>query len=86
MYKIGPIFLLNDLHPPSQYFRRSIMSDEKSAASNSAPAAGAATGGDMFEIKKWNAVAMWSWDLRVDSCAICRNHIMVTPLKSVDFV
>jgi len=29
-----------------------------------------------FEIKKWNAVAMWSWDIDVDTCAICRNHIM----------
>lgn len=30
----------------------------------------------IFEIKKWNAVALWSWDLVVDSCAICRSHIM----------
>lgn len=30
----------------------------------------------MFEIKKWHAVALWSWDLVVDNCAICRNHIM----------
>ena len=29
-----------------------------------------------FEIKKWNAVALWSWDIHVDTCAICRNHIM----------
>lgn len=29
-----------------------------------------------FEIKKWNAVATWSWDIEVDNCAICRNHIM----------
>ena len=29
-----------------------------------------------FEIKKWNAVALWSWDIQVDTCAICRNHIM----------
>ena len=31
-----------------------------------------------FEIKKWNAVALWSWDTQVDNCAICRNHIMVS--------
>lgn len=30
----------------------------------------------MFEVKKWNAVSLWSWDLVVDNCAICRNHIM----------
>ncbi|CAD5206820.1 unnamed protein product [Bursaphelenchus okinawaensis] len=29
-----------------------------------------------FEVKKWNAVALWSWDMVVDTCAICRNHIM----------
>ncbi|ELP92172.1 RING-box protein pip1, putative [Entamoeba invadens IP1] len=29
-----------------------------------------------FEIKKWNAVALWSWDLQVDTCAICRNSLM----------
>ncbi|EGD73086.1 ring-box protein 1 [Salpingoeca rosetta] len=29
-----------------------------------------------FEVKKWNAVALWGWDMVVDNCAICRNHIM----------
>lgn len=29
-----------------------------------------------FEIKKWSAVALWAYDLTVDNCAICRNHIM----------
>ncbi|XP_010219658.1 PREDICTED: E3 ubiquitin-protein ligase RBX1 [Tinamus guttatus] len=24
----------------------------------------------------WNAVALWAWDIVVDNCAICRNHIM----------
>ncbi len=33
-------------------------------------------GGSRFEIKKWNAVALWAWDIQVDNCAICRNHIM----------
>eukprot|EP00438_Fugacium_kawagutii_P018024 Skav216293 [mRNA] locus=scaffold494:77651:78619:- [translate_table: standard] len=28
------------------------------------------------EIKKWSAVALWAWDIVVDNCAICRNHIM----------
>jgi len=40
---------------------------------------GAAEGGDTkkrFEVKKWNAVALWAWDIVVDNCAICRNHIM----------
>jgi hypothetical protein len=29
-----------------------------------------------FEVKKWNAVALWNWDIEVDTCAICRSHIM----------
>jgi len=44
------------------------------------PKAGAAEGGvdgkKRFEVKKWNAVALWAWDIVVDNCAICRNHIM----------
>ncbi|MGH0119842.1 UNVERIFIED_CONTAM: hypothetical protein FKN15_043275 [Acipenser sinensis] len=35
-------------------------------------------GGDkMFSLKKWNAVAMWSWDVECDTCAICRVQVMV---------
>ncbi|KAL0215455.1 hypothetical protein P9112_007639 [Eukaryota sp. TZLM1-RC] len=29
-----------------------------------------------FTIKKWNAVALWSWDVNVDNCAICKNDNM----------
>ncbi|KAI3635459.1 hypothetical protein MIR68_006097 [Amoeboaphelidium protococcarum] len=42
-----------------------------SAAADQTPA-----GKNRFEVKKWNAVALWSWDIQVDNCAICRNHIM----------
>ena len=28
-----------------------------------------------FEIKKWSAVAMWSWAICTDTCAICRNNL-----------
>ncbi len=28
-----------------------------------------------FEIKKWNAVTMWAWDVNADTCAICRNSL-----------
>ncbi|KAI3432855.1 hypothetical protein D9Q98_010438 [Chlorella vulgaris] len=31
--------------------------------------------GKKFEIKKWNAVAMWSWAICTDTCAICRNNL-----------
>ncbi|KAK7512429.1 E3 ubiquitin-protein ligase RBX1-like protein [Phyllosticta citriasiana] len=37
---------------------------------------GASEGKKKFEVKKWNAVALWAWDIVVDNCAICRNHIM----------
>eukprot|EP00922_Rhytidocystis_sp_ex-Travisia-forbesii_P061843 GHVS01091589.1.p1 GENE.GHVS01091589.1~~GHVS01091589.1.p1 ORF type:complete len:150 (+),score=26.73 GHVS01091589.1:132-581(+) len=29
-----------------------------------------------FEVRKWSGVALWAWDIVVDNCAICRNHIM----------
>ena len=30
----------------------------------------------MFSLKKWNTVAMWSWDVECDTCAICRVQVM----------
>ena len=36
---------------------------------------GRSTGKKRFEIKKWNAVAMWSWAICTDTCAICRNNL-----------
>ncbi|KAI9893581.1 MAG: RING-box protein 1A [Vezdaea aestivalis] len=41
-----------------------------------APPSKTADGKPRFEVKKWNAVALWAWDIVVDNCAICRNHIM----------
>lgn len=29
-----------------------------------------------FKIKKFNAVALWSWNIEVETCAICRNNLM----------
>ncbi|KAL8967064.1 MAG: hypothetical protein Q9183_003088 [Haloplaca sp. 2 TL-2023] len=47
------------------------------AVSKTAKAGGTADEGKKrFEVKKWNAVALWAWDIVVDNCAICRNHIM----------
>ena len=34
------------------------------------------SGDKMFTLKKWNAVAMWSWDVECDTCAICRVQVM----------
>jgi RING-box protein 1 len=28
-----------------------------------------------FEIKQWNAVALWGWNIQVENCAICKNGI-----------
>ena len=44
--------------------------------SSKSAAAGEGEGKKRFEVKKWNAVALWAWDIVVDNCAICRNHIM----------
>ncbi|ABN68413.1 Skp1 Cullin-F-box ubiquitin protein ligase (SCF) subunit [Scheffersomyces stipitis CBS 6054] len=33
-------------------------------------------GRQRFEVKKWTAVAFWSWDIQIENCAICRNHLM----------
>ncbi|XP_077467346.1 RING-box protein 2 [Stigmatopora argus] len=43
---------------------------------------GSKSGGDkMFSLKKWNAVAMWSWDVECDTCAICRVQVMDACLR-----
>lgn len=39
-----------------------------------------------FEIKKWNAVALWSWDICADSCAICRNSLNEPSIEYQVFV
>jgi len=57
--------------------------DDGAVGSGSAPEDGASAGGsssssvtqNRFEIKKWNAVCMWSWDICADTCAICRNSL-----------
>nr|GLL20715.1 serine/threonine-protein kinase At5g01020 [Ipomoea trifida] len=46
------------------------------ATSSVASTSSSSKKGKKFEIKKWNAVALWAWDIVVDNCAICRNHIM----------
>lgn len=30
---------------------------------------------ERFKVKSWNGVAMWSWDICTDTCAICRNKL-----------
>jgi len=53
-----------------------VMADEsKSQGGAAAAAASEAPGKVSFTIKKWNAVAFWSWDIYTDTCAICRNPL-----------
>merc|ERR1712223_1330175 len=54
--------------------------------SDQAPASSAspnsqANEGKLFSLKKWNAVAMWSWDVECDTCAICRVQVMDACLR-----
>lgn len=44
---------------------------------------GHATSEKLFSMKKWNAVAMWSWDVECDTCAICRVQVMDACLRLV---
>merc|ERR1711934_363214 len=37
--------------------------------------------GPTFVLKKWQAVAMWSWAISVDTCAICRNPLSEPSLE-----
>ena len=44
---------------------------------------GHASSEKLFSMKKWNAVAMWSWDVECDTCAICRVQVMDACLRLV---
>ncbi len=35
-------------------------------------------GGKMFQLKSWTAVAVWSWNINVDKCAIDRKGLNET--------
>ncbi|XP_060098243.1 RING-box protein 2 isoform X1 [Heteronotia binoei] len=52
------------------------------SASHAGSSVSKASGADkMFSLKKWNAVAMWSWDVECDTCAICRVQVMDACLR-----
>jgi len=50
-------------------------------ASSVAVDGGVVGAGKMFSLKKWNAAAMWSWDVECDTCAICRVQVMDACLR-----
>lgn len=33
------------------------------------------SGKKIFELKKWNAVAIWSWNTKIENCAICKQFL-----------
>ncbi|XP_053165160.1 RING-box protein 2 isoform X2 [Hemicordylus capensis] len=57
--------------------------DEPGVSAPHAGSSGSKAGGadKMFSLKKWNAVAMWSWDVECDTCAICRVQMPVLDVK-----
>ncbi|XP_065266770.1 RING-box protein 2 isoform X3 [Emys orbicularis] len=57
--------------------------DEPGAPHSHPGSSGAKAGAadKMFSLKKWNAVAMWSWDVECDTCAICRVQVMAELVK-----
>ncbi|XP_066858305.1 RING-box protein 2 isoform X1 [Anser cygnoides] len=57
--------------------------DEPGAPHSHPGSSGSKAGGPdkMFSLKKWNAVAMWSWDVECDTCAICRVQVMDACLR-----
>ena len=57
--------------------------DVEESRSNEAPTVNGETEKQerMFSLKKWNAVAMWSWDVECDTCAICRVQVMDACLR-----
>lgn len=49
---------------------------ESASTAAGAASSSSASSGVRFEIKKWSAVTMWSWDhICADTCAICRNSL-----------
>jgi len=54
--------------------------DGKESASDAVEPSGSSSSalqkGDRVDLKKWNVVVMWSWDIDQENCAICRNLIM----------
>jgi len=61
-----------EVDPPA-----SSSNDPPQAAAPSVAAGSAALAtGPRFELKRWNSVGLCAWDILVDNCAICRNHIM----------
>lgn len=77
-----PINSFHLIHPQQQStssiytLKQSSMTDKMDVDPPASKSKAIDTSKPRFEVKKWNAVALWAWDIVVDNCAICRNHIM----------
>ena len=73
----------NIVHLYVNCFSRPTVMDTDESKSNEASAVvnGEGKQDKMFTLKKWNAVAMWSWDVECDTCAICRVQVMDACLR-----
>ena len=59
-----------------EVYKKKISMDQTSETSMNVDKNAQRTGDKLFTLKKWNAVAMWSWDVECDTCAICRVQVM----------
>lgn len=68
-------YILDYRNPETNFVK---MSDNEMEVNETveSPNSTSTAGKKRFEVKKWSAVALWAWDIVVDNCAICRNHIM----------
>lgn len=66
-----------EVDPPGEAAASSLepKSEEKGTSTTKSPKVKGSTG-PLFTLKKWNAVAMWQWDVECDTCAICRVQVM----------
>ncbi|KAM7157501.1 LOW QUALITY PROTEIN: RING-box protein 2-like [Molossus nigricans] len=56
--------------------------EEPCALSSHSGSTGSKMGGDkVFSLKKWHAVARWSWEVECDTCAVCRVQVPVSDVK-----
>lgn len=53
---------------------------KKQAAEEQQQAAALAAAG-VFELRSWNPVAMWTWAVCADTCAICRNALTAPSIE-----
>ena len=65
-----------DVNSESMETQEGEASEAKKAEDKAGKSKLKAPAGAPFTLKKWNAVAMWQWDVECDTCAICRVQVM----------